>query len=255
MSGLIGANNQFAQDFNHPNAKLQGIITSIYDIGCAAGALFNFFFGEKFGRKNMIVAGGTTMIIGTILLGSSTTLAQLLVGRIVTGIGNGFNSSTIPMYQSEMCKPGNRGILLSMQGTITIVGLCIAYWLDFGLSFAKGPIQWRLPISFQAFFAICLVLQMLPLPETPRYLIEKGDEAAAAEVLARLESSTATINDPEVIFLRKQIETSLEIESAGGPFRYSELFQGGKIQNFRRVSLCCAINVMQQATGAYMIRC
>jgi hypothetical protein len=156
------------------------------------------------------------------------------------------------MYQSEMCKPGNRGILLSMQGTITIVGLCIAYWLDFGLSFAKGPIQWRLPISFQAFFAICLVLQMLPLPETPRYLVEKGDNEAAAEVLARLESSTATINDPEVIFLRKQIETSLEIESAGGPFRYSELFQGGKIQNFRRVCLCCAINVMQQATGPNM---
>jgi MFS family permease len=132
----------------------------------------------------MILAGGTAMIIGTILLGSSTTLAQLLIGRIVTGIGNGFNSSTIPMYQSEMCKPRNRGILLSMQGTVTIIGLCIAYWLDFGLSFAKGPIQWRLPISFQAFFAICLVLQMLPLPETPRYLIEKGHHTAATEVLA-----------------------------------------------------------------------
>lgn len=234
MSGLIGANNQFAQEFNHPNAKLQGIITSIYDIGCAAGALFNFFFGEKFGRKNKNIAGGTTMIIGTTLLGSSTTLAQLLVGRIVTRIGNGFNSSTMPMYQSEMCKRGNRGIPLSMQGTITIVGLCIANWLDFGLFFAKGPIQWRLPISFQAFFDICLVLQTLPLPETPCYLVEKDDNAAAVEVLTRLESSTATINDPEVIFLRKQVEISLEIESAGGPFRYSEPFRGGKIQNFRR---------------------
>jgi hypothetical protein len=46
MSGRIGANNQFAQEFGYPDAKLQGIITSIYDIGCAAGALFNFFFGE-----------------------------------------------------------------------------------------------------------------------------------------------------------------------------------------------------------------
>jgi MFS family permease len=40
----------------------------------------------------MIIAGGSTMIVGTIILGSSNTLAQLLVGRIVTGIGNGFNS-------------------------------------------------------------------------------------------------------------------------------------------------------------------
>jgi MFS family permease len=127
MSGLIGAKNQFAAEFNNPDAKLQGIITSIYDIGCAAGCLFCFFFGERFGRKSMIIAGGATMIIGTILLGSSTTLAQLLVGRIVTGVGNGFNLSTILMYQSEMCKPGNRGIILSMQGTVIITGLCIAY--------------------------------------------------------------------------------------------------------------------------------
>lgn len=127
MSGLIGADNQFGRDFNSPDPKMQGIIVSIYDIGCAAGCLFAFFFGERFGRKSMILAGGVTMVIGTVLLGSSTTLAQLLVGRIVTGVGNGFNSSTIPMYQSEMCKPKNRGILLCMQGTITIVGLCIAY--------------------------------------------------------------------------------------------------------------------------------
>lgn len=127
MSGLIGADNQFALDFHKPNPKMQGIITSIYDIGCAVGCLFTFFLGEHFGRRNMILAGGITMIVGTVLLGSATTQAQLLVGRIVTGVGNGFNSSTIPMYQSEMCKPGNRGVLLSLQGTVTIVGLCIAY--------------------------------------------------------------------------------------------------------------------------------
>lgn len=46
MSGLIGADNQFAEEFNHQDAKLQGIISSIYDFGCVAGALFNFFFGE-----------------------------------------------------------------------------------------------------------------------------------------------------------------------------------------------------------------
>ncbi|TVY57074.1 Sugar transporter STL1 [Lachnellula cervina] len=254
MSGLIGADNQFGRDFNSPDPKMQGIIVSIYDIGCAAGCLFAFFFGERFGRKSMILAGGVTMVIGTVLLGSSTTLAQLLVGRIVTGVGNGFNSSTIPMYQSEMCKPKNRGILLCMQGTITIVGLCIAYWLDFGLSFVSGPVQWRFPISFQAFFAIALVLQTLPLPETPRYLIEKGRVTEASHILARLEMDVNTaIDDDEVVFQRRQIETSLELESAGGPFRYSELLKGGKIQNFRRVCLCCAVNVMQQFTGANMI--
>jgi hypothetical protein len=58
MSGLIGANNQFSQEFNYPDAKLQDIINSIYDIGYAAVALFTFFFGERFGHKNMTIAGG-----------------------------------------------------------------------------------------------------------------------------------------------------------------------------------------------------
>lgn len=92
---------------------------------------------------------GTTMIIGTILLGSANTVAQFLVGRIVTGIGNGFNSSTVPVYQSELSKPEIRGVLLCAQGTLTIVGLCIAYWLDYGMSFVDGPAQWRFPISFR----------------------------------------------------------------------------------------------------------
>jgi len=253
MSGLIGADNQFGKDFSHPDTDLQGIIVSIYDIGCAVGCLTCFFYGERIGRKRMIMAGGTIMIIGTILLGSSTTLAQLLIGRIVTGLGNGFNSATIPMYQSELCPPASRGKLLSMQGTITIVGLCIAYWLDFGLSFVDGPVQWRLPISFQAFFAICLVLQMLPLPETPRWLIENGRTSEAKEIMARMQGPDTLATDEEVVYQCQQIEKSLEIESAGGPFRFAELLKGGTLQNFRRICLCMAVNVMQQFTGSNMI--
>ncbi|KAL1624822.1 hypothetical protein SLS56_007622 [Neofusicoccum ribis] len=160
--------------------------------------------------------------------------------------GNGFNSSNIPAYQSELAKPKNRGMLLSAQGTVTIVGLCIAYWMDFGLSYVDGPIQWRWTIAFQAFFAICLVLQMLPLPETPRFLIEKDRNAEAADVLARLDNTT--IDDVEVVEMAQTIRMSIEKETHGGPFQYKELLQGGPMGNFRRIMLCLAVNVMQQFT-------
>ncbi|KIN04762.1 hypothetical protein OIDMADRAFT_25390 [Oidiodendron maius Zn] len=125
--------------------------------------------------------------------------------------------------------------------------------LDYGLSFASGSVQWRLPISFQAFFAICLVLQTISLPEIPRYLIEQNRVREATSVLARLMGPDTPDDDEEVVFQRRQIESSLEIESAGGPFRFAELLEGGKIQNFRRLCLCCPVNVMQQFTGANMI--
>ncbi|TKA73540.1 hypothetical protein B0A49_07712 [Cryomyces minteri] len=230
------------------------LIVSIYDIGCAIGCLGSFTFGEHVGRKKMIIAGASTMIIGTVILASATTLAQLLVGRIVTGIGNGFNSSNIPVYQSELCDASIRGRLVSLQGTITIVGLCIAYWMDYGLSFVSGPVQWRLPIAFQGLFAIGLLFQILPLPDSPRWLIEAEQKDKASEVLARLVlGDKADVTHPDVVHQRRQIETSLAIESAGGPFRYKELLQGGEVQNFRRIVLCCAVNLMQQFTGANMI--
>lgn len=254
MSGLIGADNVFGLQFDKPDANMQGIMTSIYDIGCAAGCLFAFALGHRLGRKKMIMLGGSIMIIGTVILGSAFGRAQFLVGRIVTGIGNGINSSTVPTYQSEMARPEIRGRLLSAQGTVTILGLCIAYWLDYGLSFTESAAQWRFPISFQAFFAIFLVLQMIPLPETPRWLCEQGRGAEAAVVLARLQrEQPADENTPEVVQMRRQIETAIELESAGGPFRFAELLQGGKVQNWRRVFLGALVNVQQQFTGANMI--
>lgn len=202
----------------------------------------------------MIIAGGLIMIVGTIILGSSYNVAQFLVGRIVTGIGNGMNSSTVPTYQSEMAKPEIRGMLLSAQGTVTIVGLCIAYWLDYGLSFVSNSVQWRFPISFQGFFAVLLVLQMLPLPETPRWLCEQDRREEAASVLSRLHASDTNVNSSnEVDRLLLEIETAIAQESAGGPFKYKELAAGGRIQNLRRMILCGLVNVQQQFTGANMI--
>ncbi|KAK0439227.1 general substrate transporter [Armillaria borealis] len=244
MCGIISADNQFGKDFNRPDATAQGTI----DIGCAVGSLVVFFWGESVGRKRMIMSGATIMLIGTVILTSSTTRAQLYVGRIVTGFGNGFNSSSIPVYQSETCAGHIRGALVCLNSTITIVGLVIAYWLDYGMSFVAGPSQWRLPIGFQAVFALCLLLQAMVLPDSPRWLIAHGYKEEGARVIAMLEDRDSP-DHPDVVRAQREIELSLEQESAGGPFRYKELLENGPIGNFRRICLCIGINVMQQFTG------
>ncbi|KAL0579235.1 hypothetical protein V5O48_002797 [Marasmius crinis-equi] len=192
----------------------------------------------------MIMAGATTMLVGTAILTSSTTLAQLY--------GNGFNSSSIPVYQSETCGGKIRGMLVCLNSTLTIIGLVIAYWLDYGMSFVEGPAQWRLPIGFQAFFALCLLLQGMVLPDSPRWLLAHGYEEEGARVIAILEDRDS-VDDPDVQRVKKEIEISLAQESAGGPFRYRELLEGGPIGNFRRICLCIGVNVMQQFTGSNMI--
>ncbi|CAN6674926.1 high-affinity glucose transporter Hxt2p [Trichomonascus vanleenenianus] len=252
MSGIVGYNgNRFAHDFGFPDAHMQGNITAMYDIGCVIGSIICFFVGDKIGRKKAIMAGGSIMIVGTVILASSYTIAQLIVGRIVTGIGNGFNSSTIPVFQSEMAKPHNRGALLSMQAVVTIAGLCIAYWLDYGTSYTFSSFQWRFPMAFQSFFAVFLVAIIVCLPETPRWLVFKDRHEEALEVLARLYDTTIT--DSEVQDHLAYIDASVKQESAGGPFRISELFTTGKIGNLRRLCLTIMVMLMQQFTGSNMI--
>ncbi|CDK28664.1 unnamed protein product [Kuraishia capsulata CBS 1993] len=253
MGSIIGADNRFGQDFNHPDATRQGLITSVYDLGCVLGSIISFFIGEAMGRRKMMLFGASIMIVGTILLGSSYSLGQLYVGRIVTGLGNGFNSSTIPVYQSECALAAYRGVLLTWQAVVTILGVVIAYWIGFGTSFTDSSVQWRFPISFQALFAISLVIECFFLPETPRWLIQQGRSEEAAQVLADLLGGDTTPDSDEVVRERIEIETAVELESRGGPFRIKELFEGGPIQNFRRMLLSIGINIMQQFTGSNMI--
>lgn len=81
--------------------KVLSTVAAIYDIGCFLGAIAAFTFGERFGRRKTVLIGTTIMTIGAILVCSSYSLAQIFVGRIVLGIGNGINTSTAPIWQTE----------------------------------------------------------------------------------------------------------------------------------------------------------
>lgn len=252
MAGIIGADdNAFARRFNHPDAEMQGNITGLYDIGCVVGSIVCYFVGEKLGRRTMLMIGGAIMIIGSAILGSSYTVAQLIVGRIVTGLGNGMNSSTAPVFQSELSPARIRGALLTMQGTVTILGVVISYWLDYGTSFSENGFQWRFPLAFQAVFAFFLVLQVVGLPETPRWLVAHDRHEEAREVIAAVRD--VPVDDEDVGRTLLDIQSDLEEEFKDGPFRFAELFTWGKVQNFRRLLLTISIELCQQFSGSNMI--
>ncbi|GAB1218068.1 hypothetical protein ATERTT37_007314 [Aspergillus terreus] len=251
MAGIIGAENRFGRDFNNPDAAMQGNITALYDIGCVVGSIVCYFIGERYGRRTMLIAGGSIMIIGTIILASSYTVAQLIAGRIITGIGNGMNSSTAPVYQSECSPAAYRGALLTLQGTVTILGVVIAYWMDYGTSFTESSLQWRFPLAFQAVFAVMLILQVIGLPETPRWLVQHDRHEEARAVVAAI--GDVPLDNAEVNKTILDIQVGLEEEQRGGPFRFMELFSWGEVQNLRRMLITISIELGQQFTGSNMI--
>lgn len=72
------------------------------------------------------------MLVGASLQTSAYSVPHLVIGRVITGFGTGIDSSTVPMYQSELCRKENRGRLVSWEVLFIGVGISFAYWLDFG---------------------------------------------------------------------------------------------------------------------------
>ena len=140
MSGIISA-PQFYRVFPDLNPEInssgfstmQAFYTAIYEVGCLGGAFFALMYGNKLGRRRNILLGGLFVVIGTLI--QITTMPghkaghQFVIGRIVTGFGNGLNTATIPSWQAECSKSHNRGLHICIEASMIAIGTVIAYWI------------------------------------------------------------------------------------------------------------------------------
>jgi MFS family permease len=250
MSGIISApefNNAFPQ--TRGDSTWQGFVTAIYEIGCLAGAIFQLSFGDVLGRRRAIIIGGLIMILGVIIqvtaVPGNKAMAQFIIGRTITGVGNGINTSTIPTYQAECSKTTNRGLLICIEGSVIAIGTLIAYWIDFGASYGPPDLTWRFPIAFQIVFGAFLSGVMLFLPESPRWLMTRDRHDEAMTSLAALRGHHR--DDEEI-----KLEASVICESIrasghiGGNTPFRALFTGGKTQHLRRMLLGASSQFFQQ---------
>src|ERR1700761_8335445 len=100
--------------------------------------------------------------------------------------------------------------MMAMQLSNLIMGLIIANWLDYGMSFYAGSVQWRFPCAFQIVFVIIVCTFMPFLPESPRYLARKGRFQQSIKVLAALRGQLMT--HPEIKEEMSEIRYAIEVE-------------------------------------------
>ncbi|THW07841.1 general substrate transporter [Aureobasidium pullulans] len=170
--------------------KVLSTVAAIYDVGCFIGAIIAFTVGERLGRKKTIIFGTAIMSIGVILKTSSFSLPQMFVGRVILGIGNGINTATAPIWQTETAPARLRGKLVILEMMTNVGGFMIVNWINYGLSFVASSIQWRLPLAVQFIFIFVLFATVPWLPESPRWLIAHGHEVEAIQILADLENKS-----------------------------------------------------------------
>lgn len=108
-------------------STIQGISVASYNLGCFCGAIACIFIGDMLGRRKTIFVGSAIMVIGATLQCTAFALPHFIVGRIITGIGNGLNTSTVPSWQSECSKAHHRGKFVMIEGALITGGICISY--------------------------------------------------------------------------------------------------------------------------------
>jgi len=113
--GNVIISENFLHTFGYPSANMQGVMTSIYNIGCFIGAMSTIWTGDILGRPRQIILGSTIIGIGAIIQTCSWTVASMMVGRIVAGLGTGMNTATAGVWQAETSKMNSRGKLVIIQ--------------------------------------------------------------------------------------------------------------------------------------------
>ncbi|KAI1608408.1 general substrate transporter [Exophiala viscosa] len=248
FSGIL-QNENWLNQFHHPNDTKTGILVSCYCLGALCGCGLNFFIGDYFGRRKMMWLAMSFVIVGASLQCSAYTVPHLVIGRIITGFGTGIDSSTVPMYQSELCRKEWRGRLVSWEVLFIGVGISFAYWLDFGMSYAGGEIAWRLPIAVQLLFAITVIILLFGLPESPRWLFKKGRDEEAIHVLCAVFDLPPT--DPYITSEVANIKHALRVEA--GVTSHMALFKKDKLKTRRRIILAYFGLFMNQMVGINLV--
>lgn len=107
-------------------------------MGCLLAALF----GDRLGRRRTLWVGAGISSIGAVLQFSSTTFAQLMVGRVINGFGNGMTSSTCGVFQAESVRGHRRGKLSVIVVLHNVVFYMLGSWLTLGTYFIDNDAQW-----------------------------------------------------------------------------------------------------------------
>ncbi|KAJ9496361.1 hypothetical protein H2202_008024 [Exophiala xenobiotica] len=182
--------------------------------------------GDRLGRKNCIYVGALLQAIGAILQASSFGVPHMIVGRIVWQVA--------PRIDVELVPSKTRGRHVAIEGNLIAFGIVIAYYFTIGMTYASGPIQWRLVIAAQLIIIFFQVIWTMNLPESPRWLTAHGRHEEAIHVLAQLTGKDVKLDDASVIKQKKNIDDAIALERADGVWKFSECFRNGPLKIRRR---------------------
>lgn len=221
---------------------LTAFTSSLYIAGLAA-SLVASRLTRAVGRRNTMIIGGLTFLIGAALNGGAENVVMLILGRILLGFGVGFTNQATPIYLSEMAPPKWRGAFGTSFQFFIGIGVVVANCLNYGT--AKISWGWRLSLGLAIVPSAIMTVGALLISDTPSSLVERGKVAQARDSLRKARGKDIDI-EPE---LAELVKTSEAVKAANEePF--VTIFE----RQYRpHLVMAFAIPFFQQLTGINII--
>src|SRR5947209_8515791 len=162
---------------------VQGAVVAGLLLGAMIGAAFAGRLSDQLGRRRLIIAAAVVFTGGALLAAFAPTIEVLIAARVIIGLAVGSAALAVPLYLSEIAPTEIRGRIASLNQLMIVCGILAAFIVNAILA-SSG--NWRLMLGLAAVPSLVLLVGMIWMPETPRYLVHAGEEDTARGVLEDL---------------------------------------------------------------------
>ncbi|XP_078138238.1 proton myo-inositol cotransporter-like isoform X5 [Centroberyx gerrardi] len=225
------------------SALWQELLISSTVAAAALSALLGGFLNGLFGRRVCILLASFFFTVGGIVLSTAPSKEVLLVGRLIVGVGLGIASMTVPVYIAEASPPHLRGQLVTVNTLFITGGQFTASLIDGAFSYLQRD-GWRYMLGLSVLPAVLQFLGFLFLPESPRWLIQRGLTQKARRVLSQIRGNQNI--DEEFDSIKNSIEEEEKDCGGDGPVIWRMLTYP---PTRRALLVGCGLQMFQQLSG------
>ncbi|XP_062928565.1 proton myo-inositol cotransporter-like isoform X1 [Mobula hypostoma] len=225
------------------NELWQELVVSSTVGAAAISALSGGFFNDRFGRKPCILCSSLLFMVGAVVMTAAKERYTLLAGRVVVGLGIGLASMTVTVYIAEAAPFHMRGRLVTINTLFITGGQFFASIVDGAFSYLETN-GWRYMLGLSGIPAIIQFVGFLFLPESPRWLMQKGKTQKARRVLSRIRE-TQNIEDEYESIKNSIEEEEREAGEGGTVLRKMLSYPPTK----RALIVGCGMQLFQQLSG------
>ncbi|KFY18904.1 hypothetical protein V493_08268 [Pseudogymnoascus sp. VKM F-4281 (FW-2241)] len=201
---LISGANLFMPKELGLDKRQVSLVNAGMPLGAVAGACFLHITNEYLGRRKTIIVAAVLYTVGAALQAGAVNYALMIVGRVILGLGVGLETGTVPIYVAETVERRLRGNLVSLYQFNIALGEVLGFVV--AAIFLKVPGNWRYILGSSVVFSILMLVGMLFLTESPRFLMHKGRTLEAYRVWKRIRGLASFESKAELFVMKRTVD-------------------------------------------------